>query len=274
MGGDGTIPPVNIGDAILHDYLQWLAAAGRSETTMKTRRKHLRMAARELDPLTATPADLDRFFAGHRNWGPNMRRAVHQSLHSFYHFALTRGLRPDDPMATMALPRPKRACPHPCPDATLLRCHCSREDDRLMIDLGWQAGLRRAEIASLRSENLEDGPQLHIWGKGEVERVVPIPEALAARLRARGPGWVFPSPKRPGMPRTPGSVGFRISRALGPGWSAHSLRHRFATRAYYGGGRDVLAVRELLGHASTETTQIYVAVDPESLRRSALAAAS
>jgi site-specific recombinase XerD len=43
---------------------------------------------------------------------------------------------------------------------------------------------------------------------------------------------------------------------------AHQLRHRCATTALAQPGADLLAVRDLLGHASVATTQVYTAVSP------------
>ena len=49
------------------------------------------------------------------------------------------------------------------------------------------------------------------------------------------------------------------------GWTAHTLRHRFATRTY-AAARDLVAVQELLGHAKPETTRLYIETPPDSLR--------
>jgi integrase len=62
-----------------------------------------------------------------------------------------------------------------------------------------------------------------------------------------------------------------LSRALPPGWTGHTLRHRLATAAY-GGTRDLLAVSALLGHSRPETTQRYVRL-PDDAIRAAVAAA-
>ena len=67
-----------------------------------------------------------------------------------------------------------------------------------------------------------------------------------------------------------GNVTARLSRLLGPGHTAHSLRHRFGTRAY-AGAFDLRAVQELLGHASPATTARYVAVPSENLVNAVLA---
>lgn len=52
--------------------------------------------------------------------------------------------------------------------------------------------------------------------------------------------------------------------AVVDGWTAHTFRHRLATRAY-AGTRDLLAVSELLGHSRPETTQRYVLLPDDAL---------
>ena len=69
---------------------------------------------------------------------------------------------------------------------------------------------------------------------------------------------------------SPQWVGKVLAGALGAGWSAHTLRHAAAS-AWYRADRDLLAVRDLLGHASVATTQIYTAT-PDGALRAAVAA--
>jgi len=70
-------------------------------------------------------------------------------------------------------------------------------------------------------------------------------------------------------------VGRIMSDALGgprSGWTAHTLRHRFATRAY-AGDRDILSVQQLLGHSSVATTQRYTAPPDDALRKAVMSVA-
>jgi site-specific recombinase XerD len=63
-----------------------------------------------------------------------------------------------------------------------------------------------------------------------------------------------------------------IGSLLADGWTAHTLRHRFASLCY-AHERDLRAVQELLGHASITTTQIYTAVPDGAMRDAVLAVA-
>lgn len=149
-------------------------------------------------------------------------------------------------------------------------------DDRvlLMLRLAAELGLRRGEIARVHADDLGAdlfGATLRVRGKGARERVIPVSAGLAAliRLRARE-GWLFPGDDHGHL--SPRWVGRLMGRVLPDGWTPHTLRHRFATRAY-SASSDVVSVSRLLGHASVATTQRYVATDHERLRRVAAAAA-
>jgi integrase/recombinase XerD len=148
----------------------------------------------------------------------------------------------------------------------------------LAVRIEAETGLRRAEIARIRRCDVEGDPGafwLRVLGKGGHERTVPITDDLAAALIA-GPGsYVFPSLDRWGNSLAPhisaDALGVLIAEALPDKWTVHTLRHRFATKAY-AATKDIRAVQELLGHASPTTTAIYAQVANESLRTAAMAA--
>lgn len=143
----------------------------------------------------------------------------------------------------------------------------ARPRERLMLRLAAECGLRRAEIAGIHSRDLVDdllGWSLVVHGKGDRDRVVPLPVAIALELRAQPEGWVFPGDDDGHL--SPRWVGRVTARLLPEGWTLHTLRHRFATRAY-AVDRDLLTVQTLLGHASPVTTRRYVALPDDALRR-------
>jgi site-specific recombinase XerC len=149
------------------------------------------------------------------------------------------------------------------------------ERTRLMARLACEAGLRRAEVACVHSNDLNqgiDGAELIVHGKGNKQRVLPITVTLAAEIAAYASpfgGFLFPGQIDGHI--SPDRVGHLVSKVMPPGWSMHKLRHRFATRGYAGTG-NLRAVQEALGHASVATTQRYTAVAAREIRAVAEAA--
>ena len=100
---------------------------------------------------------------------------------------------------------------------------------------------------------------------------------LNARLRRElvhyvktvaGPGPVFRSGDVRGIGRRQVQMRFshwRDRAGLGRGYTAHCLRHTFATRLYQQ-TRDLHLVREALGHAGVGTTQRYAVIDKRNVR--------
>jgi site-specific recombinase XerD len=257
-------------DELIDDWLIWLAAAGTSAATRKTRRSHVRSVARELqvtDPDKVATGELVGIVG--RAVSLEHRRGLRASLGSFYRWALVTGVVDADPAAGLPVVRPAVAAPRPVTDdvwANLAAITDARV--ALMIRLAGQAGLRRAEVACLHRDDLLaglDGPSLIVHGKGARQRVIPITAELATRIRRAAPwgGFVFPG-KIDGH-ISADRVGHLVSAVMPAGWSMHQLRHRFATRGYAGTG-NLRAIQEMLGHASVATTQRYTAVAAADLR--------
>jgi integrase len=109
----------------------------------------------------------------------------------------------------------------------------------------------------------DSGWSLIVHGKGSRNRVLPLPDDLAAIIRAVPHGYLFPGPT--GGHLTPHWVGTLVSRALADGTTMHQLRHLCATEIH-DQTHDLRLVQTLLGHASLATTQRYVAVDDSKVR--------
>lgn len=150
--------------------------------------------------------------------------------------------------------------------------------DRALLELGYAAGLRAAELVGLNREDADfDRLQARVRGKGSLERIVlfgrPAAEALQAYInKERRAPWdepaVFVNPKGARLTtRTVQNVMKRwLKRAgLPPEASPHTLRHSFATHLL-DGGADLKSVQQLLGHQRLSTTQIYTSVSIERLR--------
>lgn len=259
----------------LEGFDHWLAAADKSPQTRELRRYQLGRVARAFPegPGAVTFLGLVDWLAS-RNWDSETRRSTRACLRSFYAWAVMRGVVSVDPAAD--LPPVHRGLPQPRPVAEAVWRTDRESADarvRLMIDLGAQLGLRRAEIAAVhRKDVVADGTgwALIVHGKGRRQRTLPLTDAMAARLM-RASGWVFPS-RRPDTHLTPDRVGRLLQLASHGEWSTHQLRHRFASTVYNATG-DLLSTQQLLGHSKPETTQGYVRVADERLRAAAATAA-
>lgn len=153
--------------------------------------------------------------------------------------------------------------------------------DRALLELFYSSGLRVSELAGLTLQQLDlESGFLRVFGKGSKERVVPVGsqarDALAAWLTAGRPRFVK---KATGSQLFLNNRGTALSRValwmivkkyakragLTRNVKPHLLRHSFATHLL-GGGADLRAIQEMLGHANIATTQIYTAVESGRLR--------
>lgn len=265
-------------------FLAWLRAKGQTADTVDHRRSQVtRFAQMHSDPWAVTLADLTRWLS-RPDWSPSYKRAVRAALRAFYRWAEIHERTPKNPTRDLDPIRRPRALPRPAPDDVVLS-GLERADDRvrLALHIALYAGLRRFEIANLHSQDVGDA-DLRVAGKGGHERLIPIHPELAVILRAElrrrregidtgtgwgrsippENGWLFPSDD-PDRPLTARHLGKLVTRALPPGWTTHTLRHRFATQAYRA-NRDLRAVQELLGHSKPEVTAIYAAVPDGALQ--------
>lgn len=259
---------------LISHWRTWLTACGRPPSTLRLRTHQLlRFADHHPNLVDVTAADMVSWLAN-PDWSPNTKASNRAALRSFYGWAHSYGHVPVDEsrqLPTVKIPPP---VPNPAPESAVKRgLLAARPREHLMVELAAHLGMRRAEIAQVHTDDLvEDlvGWSLKVHGKGGKIRVIPLPDHLAARLLSLPSGWVFPSPR--GGHLTADHVGVLIARTLPDNWTAHPLRHRFATKAY-AGTRDLLAVQELLGHSKPETTRAYVRLPQDALRQAVAAAA-
>jgi integrase len=265
-------------EAAVTGWLTWLVAAGSSPATRRTRRAHIRGVARQLraaHPRDVTAIDLIGVL-GKPGHSSEHRRGLRASLISFFKWCRSAGVVETDPALELPTIRAAVASPRPATD-DIWQQILNTADTRtvLMARLAGEAGLRRAEVAKVHTNDLisgGDGMQLIVHGKGAKQRVVPITVSLATAITAARPegGFVFPGHIDGHM--SPEHVGWLVGKVMPPGWSMHKLRHRFATRGYAGTG-NLRAVQEALGHASVATTQRYTAVSAREVRSVSEAAA-
>ena len=247
-----------------------LAAARLSPQTIGLRTYHVRRLAQAglaASPWEITRDDLLAWVGGHR-WSRETARAVRSSIRRFWAWAVEVGRTRDNVADALPMIRQSEPRPHPTSQTSLAAgLAAARPDVRLMVRLACDLGMRRGEVARIHpAEDLTDTPDgwvLTVHGKGDKQRLLPVPADLAEEMirRADG-GYLFPSPM--GGHLRAHTVGNLVSTALGGG-GMHGLRHLFATEIH-DQTRDVRLVQTLLGHSSLATTQRYLAVDDRALR--------
>jgi site-specific recombinase XerD len=141
--------------------------------------------------------------------------------------------------------------------------------NRALFELVYSAGLRSQEAVDLTLADVDWEQELvRVRGKGGKERVVPLGEEAAYRLRR------YLEEGRPELARGANNALFLSARGKALDTSMlrrllpnpHRLRHAFATHLLEGGA-DLRTIQELLGHSSLSTTQVYSHVDAKRLRK-------
>lgn len=206
-------------------------------------------------------------WAGGREWATETRRSHYASYRQFFQWLHGTGRIDADPARELPHIRPSQPRPKAAPPIaveTAKRRSTARE--RLMVRLGVEAGLRRAEIAVVhRTDMLRDldGWSLLVHGKGGYERIIPLTDDLAGSLwAATSGGYAFPGRIEGHL--SPRRVGELLRDALPGGYTGHSLRHAFAARIDDETNGDLAVLQDLLGHRSLNTVRIYV---PKNISR-------
>jgi site-specific recombinase XerD len=154
--------------------------------------------------------------------------------------------------------------------------------DRAMLYLAYSAGLRVSELVGLRLENLIFSPRLsiHVLGKGRRERALPLWRETATALRA----WLALRPtgqatevflNRRGAAMTRSGFEYILDKhvqtaarrspsLITKSVSPHCLRHSCALSILQSTG-DIRKVALWLGHASIQTTEMYLRADTTTL---------
>ena len=155
--------------------------------------------------------------------------------------------------------------------------------DRAIFSCLLECGLRRTEVAELRFENIhlnEDDPYLTIIGKGNKERICYIPDNTVERfrewfeLRGNNDGHCFYLVNKYDKVREKELTPYRVYRITQDWvakinmkkWTPHDLRRTYASNLL-DMGVDINTVKNMMGHASITTTQIYDRRGNESMKK-------
>ena len=215
------------------------------------------------------------------------------ALRSLFRFLCREGAVAANPAGAIAAPAVARPRPRQLPVeqvAKAIEAPISERftgiRDRAIMEVFYGGGVRLGELVALNLSALDlEQATIKVLGRGRRERIVPIgvkaQEALQAYLLRRvdvlldfdvaevDAGALFLNGRGKRLSRR--MVQRVVERYLrtvsdigSP--SPHLLRQSFATHLL-DAGADLVAVKELLGHATLTTTQVYTEVNPDQLRK-------
>lgn len=149
--------------------------------------------------------------------------------------------------------------------------------DRAILTTLYGTGIRASECAGLTERNVDlSESTIRVTGKGGRQRVIPLNRDVAETLRvyraARGP-LAPDSPffrSRTGQAMSRGAIYERVRKyarqaRIGKRVSPHTLRHTFASHLVRV-EKNLVTIRDLLGHRQISSTQIYLHITAEALR--------
>lgn len=290
----------------VEDYLKHLADERQlSRHTVDAYRRDLADIRTFLTDYYGTPSwsweTVDRLsvraYLGHltqRSLKPRTIARKLSAVRSFFRYLHRTDVVTVNPARQVRAPRQGRALPNYLSQREMERLfdlaggRVSRHErwraarDNALVELLYSAGLRLSEVHGLNAADLDRASaRLKVRGKGRKERIVPVGraalKALDAYERERERRFDVTSP---GEPLFVSQNGARLSRrqiqrvvtrfiglaAEEGGLSTHSVRHSFATHLL-DEGADLMAIKELLGHSSLSTTQMYAHTSRERLKQ-------
>ena len=210
------------------------------------------------------------------------------SLRSFYRYLLRQGVVSVDPLMKVTGPKKKKPLPVFVKDADMARllddtafdAGFEGVRDRLILEMFYETGIRRSELINLTDANVDlYAKQIKVTGKRNKQRLIPfgdeLKEDIEAYLSAKKDflldgGEAF-FVRKNGKALYPYLVYLLVKRNLSKvvslkKRSPHVLRHTFAT-SMLNNHAELEAVKELLGHESLTTTEVYTHTTFEELKK-------
>lgn len=204
-------------------------------------------------------------------------RTIHRKVSAYRTFvrhAKRAGEMQNDPAESVPLPKLEKRLPTVVPEHAMrdlfseevFSADWKGRRDRSVLALLYETGIRLSELIALKVVDVDaNRHELRVWGKGAKERRVPLlPETLNSiqdhlNTRPYDAEWLFVSDA--GRSMYPSFVYRRVNHYLKEvstlqQASPHVLRHTFATHLL-NRGAELAAVKDLLGHASLNSTQVY-----------------
>lgn len=224
---------------------------------------------------------------------PRSQARILSGIKSFYKFLLIDGYIKSDPLANIESPKLGKHLPEVLTIEEINRLTESFDlslpeghRNKTIVEVMYGCGLRVSEATNLKISNIfpEEGYIL-VEGKGKKQRIVPIADSTIKEIRLYLESRKILNIKhgcedilflnRRGGQLSRVMIFYIIKQQceicnIKKNISPHSLRHTFATHLLEGGA-NLRAIQQMLGHESIATTEIYVHLDREFIRREILA---
>ena len=210
------------------------------------------------------------------------------ALRSFYRFAKSRSLIEKNPTQQIVGPKKSKPLPQFLKEKEMDRLLDSLEwgndflsvRDKTLVTLFYETGMRLSELVGLNDADIDFSlQQIKVTGKRNKQRIIPFGNGLKDLLQTyialrnkdmeRKNEALFLSKQgnRMECEQVRRRVKVHLSKVSTlKKRSPHVLRHTFAT-ALLNNGADLESVKELLGHTSVKTTEIYTHTTFERLKR-------
>jgi site-specific recombinase XerD len=272
--------------AAISDFCAYLHRRNYSPHTVENDGRDLRLFFAPLtqDPGAVSWRDVDAFIQQQRQ-GHLAATTINRRLNALKHFfeylvmeAQSLAINPVKPSHFLRRGRPLPK--HLSQDhVRTLFAPITHPMDHALGLLMLRCGLRVSEVAGLRLEDIDwEQPSLRIdQGKGRKDRILYLAADALAALRtclALRPavvpdGLVLWNQKRPHRALSAKGIQKKIERyakAAGIKASCHSLRHPFASNLLEAGA-EVIAIQELLGHASIGSSERYAKLSNQRVKQ-------
>jgi len=226
------------------------------------------------------------YLSDERNNGDCARYRKISAIKSFFNYLCNQvSLIDHNPTANLDIPSPKRALPKHLTlneSIKLLDTADTKDSKRdyCIITLFLNCGMRLSELIGLNISDIDfEDYHLRVLGKGGKERIIYLNKAcissindymeIRKNIETNNDALFLSNQKKRISKRRVQQIvenNIRVSGLGGKGITTHKLRHTAATLMYQYGETDILTLKEILGHSTIATTEIYTHLSDQIMR--------